>query len=57
MHHTQSMWTTAKAWGYVAHNLMEGVVLPDVKRVQLRGAKLGEGIITAQLVTVNKKDA
>ncbi len=28
------MWTTAKAWGYVAHNLMEGVVLPDVKRVQ-----------------------
>jgi integrase len=30
----QSMWTTAKAWGYVAHNLREGVVLPDVKRVQ-----------------------
>jgi integrase len=30
----QSMWTTAKAWGYVAHNLMEGVVLPDAKRVQ-----------------------
>jgi integrase len=30
----QSMWTTATAWGYVAHNLMEGVVLPDVKRVQ-----------------------
>ncbi|MHB8502379.1 MAG: tyrosine-type recombinase/integrase [Candidatus Acidiferrales bacterium] len=30
----QSMWTTAKAWGYVAHNLMEGVVLPDIKRVQ-----------------------
>src|SRR5215472_14722145 len=30
----QSMWSTAKAWGYVAHNLMEGVVLPDVKRVQ-----------------------
>ena len=30
----QSMWTTAKAWGYVAHNLMEGVVLPDVKREQ-----------------------
>jgi integrase len=28
------MLTTAKAWGYVAHNLMEGVVLPDVKRVQ-----------------------
>ena len=28
------MWTTAKAWGYVAHNLMEGVVLPDIKRVQ-----------------------
>jgi integrase len=30
----QSMWTTAKAWRYVAHNLMEGVVLPDVNRVQ-----------------------
>jgi integrase len=30
----QSMWTTAKAWGYVAHDLLEGVVLPDVKRVQ-----------------------
>jgi integrase len=30
----RSMWTTAKAWGYVAHNLMEGVVLPDVERVQ-----------------------
>jgi len=30
----QSMWTTARAWGYVSHNLMEGVVLPDVKRVQ-----------------------
>ena len=30
----QSMWTTAKAWGYVAHNLMEGVVLPDIKRAQ-----------------------
>ena len=30
----RSMWTTAKAWGYVAHNLMEGVVLPEVKRVQ-----------------------
>jgi integrase len=30
----QSMWTTAKAWGYVAHDLMEGVVLPEVKRVQ-----------------------
>ncbi len=28
------MWTTAKAWGYVAHDLMEGVVLPEVKRVQ-----------------------
>ena len=28
----QSIWTTAKAWGYVAH--MEGVVLPEVKRVQ-----------------------
>jgi hypothetical protein len=30
----QSMWTTARAWGHVSHNLMEGVVLPDVKRVQ-----------------------
>jgi len=30
----QSMWTTARAWGYVAHDLMEGVVLPEVKRVQ-----------------------
>ena len=30
----QSMWTTANAWGYVAHDLMEGVVLPEVKRVQ-----------------------
>jgi integrase len=30
----QSMWTTAKAWGYVSHEIMEGVVLPDVKRVQ-----------------------
>jgi integrase len=30
----KSMWTTAKAWNYVAHNLTEGVVLPDVKRVQ-----------------------
>jgi len=27
------MWTTAKAWGYVAHDLMEGVVLPAAKRV------------------------
>jgi hypothetical protein len=30
----QSLWTTAKAWRYIAHNLMEGVVLPDIKRVQ-----------------------
>src|SRR6266480_6880118 len=30
----QSMLTTAKAWGNVSHNLMEGVVLPDIKRVQ-----------------------
>ena len=30
----QSMWTTAKAWGYVAHDIMDGVVLPEVKRVQ-----------------------
>ena len=30
----QSMWTTAKAWRYVAHDPMEGVVLPDIRRVQ-----------------------
>ena len=30
----QSMWATAKAWGYVAHDVMEGVVLPDISRVQ-----------------------
>jgi integrase len=30
----QSMWATAKAWRYVAHNVMEGVVLPDSKRRQ-----------------------
>jgi integrase len=30
----QSMWTTAKAWGYVAHNVTEGVVLPSSKRRQ-----------------------
>jgi integrase len=30
----QSMWATAKAWGYVAHNIMEGVVLPRTKRRQ-----------------------
>jgi integrase len=27
----QSIWATAKAWGYVAHNVMEGVVLPRRK--------------------------
>jgi hypothetical protein len=37
----QSMWTTARAWGYVAHNLMEGVVLPDVKRI---AAQLGNAV-------------
>jgi integrase len=30
----QSMWATAKAWGYVAHNVMEGIVLPRTKRRQ-----------------------
>lgn len=30
----QSMWRSARAWGYVAHNLMDGVVLPTQKRVQ-----------------------
>jgi ATP-dependent helicase/nuclease subunit A len=30
----RSMLTTAKAWGYIAQNVMDGVVLPDVKRVQ-----------------------
>jgi integrase len=28
----QSMWATAKAWGYVAHDVMKGVVLPRTKR-------------------------
>jgi integrase len=28
------MWPTAKAWGYVARNIMEGVVLPSSKRRQ-----------------------
>jgi hypothetical protein len=26
----QSLWTTARAWGNVARDLMEGVVLPEV---------------------------
>jgi hypothetical protein len=30
----RAMWTTARAWGYVTHNAMEGVVLPAVKRRQ-----------------------
>jgi integrase len=30
----QSMWRSARAWGYVAHDLMDGVVLPTQKRVQ-----------------------
>jgi integrase len=30
----RAMWTTARAWGYVTHNAMEGVVLPTVKRRQ-----------------------
>lgn len=27
----QSMWATAKAWGYFTHNVMEGVVFPRIK--------------------------
>src|ERR1700738_666211 len=30
----QSMWVTAKAWRYVAHDPLGGVVLPDIRRVQ-----------------------
>ena len=30
----QSMWRSARAWGYVAHDLMSGVVLPTQKRMQ-----------------------
>ena len=30
----QSLWRTAKAWGYVNHDIMEGVTLPAKKRVQ-----------------------
>lgn len=30
----QSLWSTAKSWGYVTRDIMEGVVLPDRKRVQ-----------------------
>lgn len=30
----QSMWRSARAWGYVTHDLMSGVVLPTQKRVQ-----------------------
>ena len=30
----QSMWRSARAWGYVAHDLMDGVVLPTQKRMQ-----------------------
>jgi integrase len=30
----QAMWTTAKAWGYVTHEVMEGVVFPTAKRHQ-----------------------
>jgi len=48
----QSMWTTAKAWGYVAHNLMEGVVLPDVTRVQRFFLSQGE----IQLILANAKE-
>jgi integrase len=30
----RAMWTTAKAWGYVAHDITQGVVLPHAKRRQ-----------------------
>jgi integrase len=30
----QSMWRSARAWGYVTHDLMGGVVLPSPKRIQ-----------------------
>jgi len=30
----QSMWRSARAWGYVAHGIMEGVVLASPRRVQ-----------------------
>ena len=30
----QSMWRSARAWGYVAHDLMDGLVLPTQKRMQ-----------------------
>ena len=30
----QSMWRSARAWGYVKHDLMSGVVLPSPKRIQ-----------------------
>src|SRR5215469_9393949 len=47
----QSLWRTAKAWGYVTlPNIMESVVLPPVKRVQrffFSGAELGRILETA----------
>ena len=30
----QSMWRSARAWGYVTHDLMSGVVLPSPRRIQ-----------------------
>ena len=30
----QSMWRSARAWGYVTHDLISGVVLPSLKRIQ-----------------------
>lgn len=28
----RSLWTTAKAWGYVSHNAFDGLVLPEIAR-------------------------
>ena len=30
----QSLWRTAKAWRYVSHEIMDGVILPTAKRSQ-----------------------
>jgi len=41
------MWTTARAWGYVAHDLMEGVVLPDVERIAAQFGNAVWGVLDA----------
>lgn len=38
----QSMWRSARAWGYVTHDLMGGVVLPSPKRIQRYFFSAGE---------------